>query len=342
MKITKSIKSKLYPYFKHRLGLKKSTKGFLRGNCPYCGGKFTFGVNIDKLKVNCFKDCGIPRSLLGLVMYLENFETYHELRAFLDIQEEYAAYDSVFKDTKPLKEYPPITLPEGYTPILSGSGLLANAARKYLRNRGFNLKRLSKSGVGYSLVGQYMGYLIFPFYSRGVLEFFQGRRFASSGPKMQNPKEEDYGIGKTFLIYNRDALFMYTRVYIVESITNALTLGDNAIALLGKTISNYQLSCIIQSPVQEIVIILDPDATMEAVTLALQLIYHKKVKLVYWPGNQDVNDLGKVKTLDLVKSTPYQKYIDFIKLKNQLRHAEGLNTYSGGIPPVVNIKSALR
>lgn len=342
MKVTQSIKSKLYRYFKYRLNLKKSTQGFLRGDCPYCGGKFTFGVNPEKMKVKCFKDCGIPYSPLNLIMYLENFETFTELRAFLNIQQEYEAYDALIKGVTKKIDYKPIELPKGYLPISMGQGIMAEAARKAMLKRGFSIKKLNQAGVGYCLEGNYMGYIIFPFYSMGKLEFFQGRKFAAYGPKMQNPKEEEYGIGKTSLIYNKDALFMYDRVYVVESITNALTLGDSSVALLGKTISTYQLSLLIKCPAQEIVLILDPDALKEAISLAMQLTQYKRIKLVYWEGDKDVNNLGRKETLSRVKQFGFGGYNDFLKLKNQLNYEERFNPYPAGIPPVINIKSYIR
>lgn len=316
----KSINGKLYNYFTQKLSLKNSTNGFLRGNCPYCGGKFTFGINIERGKVVCFKKCGIPNKPLYLLMHFEEFETLNEARQFLKVQQEFEVYEGSVK--APKYEIKPVELPESYTLITMGEGIMAKAARHYVKTRRFNLITCSMQGIGYCTDGEYAGYIIFPFYSKGKLIFFQGRRFAGNGPKMKNPAEEDFGIGKSQLIYNRDALFIYKRIYIVESITNSLTLGERAIALLGKSSSTYQLSNLISAPFDEAIIILDPDASKEAYKLGMQLVHYKKVKVVTWQGDKDVNDIGKKETITKVKETDFKKYMQLYK-----EHANCLNSY---------------
>jgi DNA primase len=132
---------------------------------------------------------------------------------------------------------------------------------------------------------------------------------------MKNPPEEEFGIGKSNLIYNHDALYMYDKVYLVESITNAETLGDQAVAFQGKKLSEYQISNLIYSPCSKVVILLDDDAWEEAVQLAMRLVHYKRVKVVKMPEKQDVNDLGKKATLKLTKVVDYQRYMDLFKLK---------------------------
>lgn len=350
MSVNKSIKSKLYRYFKQRLNLKPSTNGFLRGNCPHCGGKFTFGVNIEKHKINCFKDCGITTSPLKLVMQLEELETRAELNEFLNIQQEYESYDSlIFNQDYSIKpKFNNISLPETFTPINMGNGIIADAARHSLTKRGFDITELAIQGVGYCNGGDYMGYIIFPFFEKSKLQFFQGRKFAGAGPKMKNPKEEDYGIGKTQLLYNKDALFIYKKIYLVESITNALTIGERGVGILGKKISNYQLSLILKSPCEEVVIMLDPDAMIEAYQLAMTLVQYKRVKVVVWEPwedkkGPDVNDMGKKKSLRLAKSFSYENYSYFFKQYRKLKYDQGTKyTYNGEASPGNNLKAMLR
>lgn len=330
MRFNRNIKSKLYKYFKYRLDLKPSTKGFIRGNCPYCGSKFTFGVNIERLKVNCFKNCGVPKHPITLLMHLEEFETRNEAYDFLKVQQEYEFYDSIVKREKVLAKRE-VELPESYTLINLGDSILSRIARNYLKGRGYNIDKLAMQGVGYCTSGQYEGYIIFPFYEQGKLVFFQGRRFAGNGPKMQNPAEEDFGIGKTQLIFNKDALFIYRRIFIMESITNTLTLGDRGIGLLGKKPSTSQISTIIKSPCEELIILLDPDALPEAIKLAMILCQYKKVKLIYWEGNKDVNDLGKKNIMEKIKQFDFLGYSDYFNLSKNLKGNEetGFTTHNG-------------
>ena len=125
MKVNKSIRGKLYTYFRDRLDLKPSTKGFLRGDCPFCFGKFCFGVNIYTNKINCFKDgCsnwlpGQANPLLELVCKLEDFTEIEEARKLIDVRQEYELRD--IKTTVKSKKSK-VTLPESFAPIWEVDG----------------------------------------------------------------------------------------------------------------------------------------------------------------------------------------------------------------------------
>lgn len=315
MKHNKNIRAKLFKYFKQRLNIKSSTKGWYRSDCPYCAGNYCFGVNMIKNEGKCFK-CTERHSLIEVLMNMENLATLNEAKAFINLQAEYDGYeDAVVKERLEKKE---VNLPESFKLILYPDGMLGKAAQRYMKKRGFKLEDLAMRGIGYCLDGDYMGYIIFPFYRKTELVFFQGRKFMGGGPKMKNPANEEFGIGKTEIIYNQDALFLYHRINIVESITNALTLGDNTIALLGKHISPYQLMQILKSPCTYITILLDDDALDEACNLAMQLVHYKKVRLVKMPKSKDVNDLGKIATKKLMQKTEYKNYNYFFKLRQEV------------------------
>jgi len=129
------------------------------------------------------------------------------------------------------------------------------------------------------------------------MKYFITRAYMTNGPKFNNPKADEFGIGKAMLIYNVDCLEIYKTVYIVESVMNAKTLGDNATATDGKKISKYQLNIYKKSSVERFIIILDPDAYEEAIDLALELVMSKKVKVILLDEGTDVNDIGRKKTL---------------------------------------------
>jgi len=316
MSYNKSIKSKLYGYFKQRLNTKKSTKGWERCDCIYCGGDYTFGIHIGDSRAKCFK-CGEHPSLFGLVMFIEGFETYQELRAFLNVQQEYEAYDRI-QEVRVLKDVSEIELPPNFTLINYAPNKIGRMAQRYMTKRGFEIDNLTLRGVGYCDDGPYMGYIVFPFYSRGKLIYYQGRRFIQFiGPKMKNPNEEELGIGKTKIIYNEEALYMYNKVWVVESITNSLTLGDRSTSTLGKSVSQYQISKIISSPCTKVIIGLDRDAIDKACYLGMQLVNYKKVKIIIPPTDDDINDMGKAEAQRLEKGSPYLKYVDILRLKNK-------------------------
>ena len=111
---------------------------------------------------------------------------------------------------------------------------------------------------------------------------------------------------------------MYSSIFICEGAINALTMGDRAIATMGKAISAYQVNQFIKSPVNRFILLLDPDAIKYSINLAFKLVAYKKVKVIQLPENKDCNDLGRKEVLKLIYNTRYQSYQDLLKLRNSL------------------------
>lgn len=316
MKITSKFKSQLYTYFTKRLGAFNYKHGWLRVPvCPYCGRQEKLGINLSLYRTNCFR-CGEHPSPAQLVMDIENLDTWSELTALLNNGD----YNELeFHEEKiELSERKEINLPEGFQNIKFGNSQLAKSIRGYMIKRGFDIDKLSKLGIGYCNEGNLFGYLIIPFYYKSELRYYNARNVLGSGPRYNNPNKDNTGLGKEFLIYNFDALFMYRTVYLCEGALNALTMGEQGIATMGKAVSAYQVNQIIKSPVEHIIILLDPDAKLYAINLALKLVNYKKIKVVFLPDGKDVNDLGRNKTMSYVWSTRYQDYQDLVAIRNSL------------------------
>lgn len=306
------IKSKLYSYFKENLGAIDYKNGWLKCDCPICGKKNKFGINLYQNRTNCFV-CGYNEGPLYLVMDIENLISIAEVYKFLgDVSEAMIYYEKeIPKSEKPVE----VKLPEGYVNIKRAEGRVGRILQKYVQKRGFNLKEVSAKGWGYCTKGKYLGHLIMPYYAGSELIYFNARRVIGAGPKFNNPPLDEFGIGKAHLIYNADALYMYDKVFLVESVTNAETIGPNAVGFGGKNLSPFQKNLIIKSPVQKISIALDKDAYDKAIELALQLSPHKKVKILNFKDDRDVNDLGKKKSLILDAKSRYLDYTQVIKRK---------------------------
>lgn len=316
MKITSKFKSQLYTYFTKRLGAFNYKHGWLRVPvCPYCGRQEKLGINLSLYRTNCFR-CGEHPSPAQLVMDIENLDTWAELTALLNNGD----YNELeFHEEKiELPERKEVNLPEGFQNIKFGKSQLAKSIRGYMVKRGFNIDKLSKLGIGYCNEGNLFGYLIIPFYYKSELRYYNARNVLGSGPRYNNPNKDNTGLGKEFLIYNFDALSMYRTVYLCEGALNALTMGEQGIATMGKAVSAYQVNQIIKSPVEHIIILLDPDAKLYAINLALKLVNYKKIKVVFLPDGKDVNDLGRNKTMSYVWSTRYQDYQDLVAIRNSL------------------------
>jgi len=309
--LNKTIRSKLYAYAINRLGLRDYSRGWLKGVCPSCGRQEKYGFNISQNRTNCFV-CGYHPSPINVVMDLEGFGTYQEAWGFLKVYEGRQYLEPVIERIEHIEA----VLPDGFKSLILGEGRLGRSVRNYVKGRGFDPEEMSYKGWGYVTRGDYFGYLIIPFYIGGKLIYYNARRFVGSGPKYMNPSIEDFGIGKSLIMYNIDALALYDTIYLVEGAINAETLGDQGIATGGKKISHYQISMIIKSDVKNVIILLDPDAMEDAIKVGLELSYHKKMKLIELPTEKDVNDLGQKKTLRYVNKSSWLEYNDLLKMKH--------------------------
>lgn len=317
MKITNQFKSKLKTYFIKRLGAFEYRHGWMRiPTCPYCGREHKLGVNLSMYRTNCFR-CNAHPSPAQLIMDIEGFTEYHELINFLNNGQ----FDELqFKEEKiELAESKPVYLPDGFKLINQGTSQVARSIRSYMSSRGFTIEELSKHGIGYvATEGPFFGYLIIPYYYKGTLRYYNARNVIGQGPRYNNPNKDITGLGKEFIIFNQDALDMYSSIFICEGAINALTMGDRAIATMGKAISAYQVNQLIKSPVNRFILLLDPDAIKYSINLAFKLVAYKKVKVIQLPENKDCNDLKRPAVMKLVYQTRYQSYSDLVKLKNSL------------------------
>lgn len=309
------FKGKLKAYFIKRLGAHEYKHGWLKLDCPFCGKNQKFGIHIGLNKSNCFV-CGGHGSPLDVIMELENLD-FHQAREYINNSNEFEGYE--YKEERiELKTATEVYLPEGFKNISVGESTIAKSARAYIKKRGFSVESVSKKGWGYGTVGKYLGYLIIPFINKGTLTYYNARLFMGSGPRYNNPDTNITGLGKSFIWYNQDALYLYKKVYLCEGVFNAETIGDQAIASGGKFVSRYQINEIIKSPIKRIILCLDSDAIDKAIDLAYKLIDYKKVKLIIFPEGKDANDLGKKSTMKLIYSSRYLTKKDLNKLKLNL------------------------
>jgi len=311
--LNNNIRNKLNQYFVENLGLQIYRRGWLKGNCPNCG-KYKFGVNISINRTNCFS-CGYNPKPIEVIADVEKLPGIPAAYKFVNIFDGTEFYEAPL-EVKELKASS--SLPEDYVNIKRGKSVYAKKARNYLKKRGFNIDALSKKGFGYCTSGKYFGYIIMPFYFQGKLIYFNARDFMSYGSKFNNPLVEDFGLGKSMLMYNMDSLYIYNKCYLVESVTNSITIGDNSFAIGGKKISRYQLNYIIKSPCEKIILGLDQDGIREAIKTGFDLCMSKKIKIMQFTDNKDINDIGFKKSKKIERQSKYLNHMDLIKLKNSL------------------------
>jgi len=295
------------------MGLREYRRGWLKGTCPDCGRHDKFGFNISQNRTNCFV-CGYHPSPIRLIMDNEGLENYNDVKVFLNTYEGRTYLEPLIERIERIDT----VLPDGYKNLALGDGKLGKAARKYIKGRGFDVEDMALKGWGYGTKDEYFGYIIIPFYAVGKLIYYNARLFMGAGPKYINPKIEDFGLGKSLILYNMDALSIYDTIYLAEGAINAETIGDEGVATGGKKVSHYQLSMINKSPVNRVVILLDPDAMEDAIRVGLEMSHHKQIKLIILPEETDVNDLGREETMRLVEEADWLSYNKLLKYHHTL------------------------
>lgn len=310
------LKDKLYAYFKSQHGAFEYRNGWMRiPVCPFCGRDDKLGVHLGKSRVHCFR-CDYDERPLKAVVDMEHLKSEKDA---LQLLKNFDGEEYIEPKYEKVEERQ-VVLPDGFKTLRRGDGTIGDMARAYVKGRGFDYKELSRRGVGYTDDGEskYFGYLIVPFHKDRQVIYFQTRRFFGLGPKFNNPLYEDFGIGKNQIIYNSDALKRYREVSIVESWTNAWSLSKNTVSLNGKTLSPKQLQLLLRGKADLYNILLDRDAWEFTIKMAFALIQYKKVRLVRFKDDRDVNDLGQSVTVKMIDNTPIiSTFRELMKVKNE-------------------------
>jgi len=315
-------KERLYTYFAKNHGpLYKTSNGWYEGVCPFCG-RPKLALNFIYKQAKCWREC-FNGFAVDLIM------KYHGIRYVeaLDMIEE---YDPTYIKLAGTSTYQrsDVILPEGYTPILFGEGIMGDRARHTLESRGMDLNYLDRIGVGYcnkehkESKKNYFGYIIIPFKHDGILVYFIARDFTGNHLRYKNPSKEEYGIGKGEILFNEEALYLNEKIYVMEGWSDAATVGPAGVSIQGSDMGIYQRTKIIQSPVQEVVVIPDVGFYSNGLRIASKLISHKSVKVIDLVElkdlGKDVNQIGKVNVLSLEDHVPW---LTRKTVYTELRHA---------------------
>ena len=198
------------------------------------------------------------------------------------------------------RKYKKVKLPQEY--ILFEDGIKLSIPYKeaynYLIKRGLNDKIIDKYKIGYITEGQYTGRIIVPSYDKdNKLNYFVSRSYVGHKNKYKNPEAE-----KDKIIFNEHLINWDKDVYLVEGVFDMFFV-DNAIPVLGKSVSEKLWTMLYDKTQKNIIICLDGDAWEDAKKLYRKLEGGRltgKVKLIKLPIDKDIGELGGIKGLDEV------------------------------------------
>ena len=193
----------------------------------------------------------------------------------------------VFHGDAPEKSAPEaFSPPEAFTPLLDPA-LSLEPARRYLAGRGLDLEMLAGVGVGACSSGRYARRVVVPVLG-GDGETWMGWVGRTWVPGVEPTYYYPAGMARGSVLYNQAALMVATEapVYVVEGVFDALALGEDAVAVLGKA-SEHHVE-LLTGAARPVVIVLDGDAWLEGLALAMRLrMYGRRAGAVRLPPKTD-------------------------------------------------------
>lgn len=244
--------------------------------CPFCksaGNKLHMYVSINKNVVHCFK-CGYGANWVTFVMdvmHCNYVQAIAELYVVPKIREgisDFLARElqvrSITASTKQDTH-----LPDDFQLLQSAHSMFTERAKKYLHKRGFEQEDWEYYNIGVCAV-THPARVVIPIEDG----YYQARAMSSSiTPKYVNPKTE-----ARHYIFNSSALELYDEIVICEGAFNAMAVGKNAIAIIGKELPVEKLVRLASAPVKHYIVALDYGANKHAVAIADSL--HRNGKSV--------------------------------------------------------------
>lgn len=258
--------------------------------CPFCvdrgagdpDTKFHLNVHLDadKQVVHCFR-CGYSASWIqfiitysGVTYWQAIGELYVTPRVRSDLSEHIKE-----KFTQPIiSTSSKSTLPYDFRLLeVSDKTRLAKVAKNYLRRRGFGKAVWKRYSLG---IADSIGYRVIIPIEDG---YWQARALYSYiTPKYINPVTEARGV-----LFNSRALEIYAEVVICEGFFSAISVGDNAIALIGKEPTTEKIRRLVKSSCDVYIIALEANAfnTMQRLADALSRAGKRVSFWVYETGD---------------------------------------------------------
>jgi 5S rRNA maturation endonuclease (ribonuclease M5) len=199
-----------------------------------------------------------------------------------------------------------IPLPHGSVLVSSGDSPWCEIAENYLKSRA-----LSSKDFNFYVTDEtsYVGRLLIPYYFREKIVYWQGR---SMDDEVISPRYKNPAVDKDNIFFNMDELYRYTDepLIVTEGPLDAVSVGRNAIALTGSTLSDFRLAELRKiARRRRVIFVLDKNSNGKK--LGLQILSESEEHMFYvttFPANiEDSNDalqkLGRLWIVSHLTST---------------------------------------
>lgn len=270
----------------------------MRVCCPFCNerygtedSKYKLHISINKQTSHCFR-CDYTASWIRLVMDLMEV-SYHMAIGELYRKPIPVNFDKL-ADIYNGKEYKKrdglpsdLTFPRDYKPLTEKTRLTA-PARKYMLRRGFTEDHFQYYKLGVAPTRE-PNRVYIPVEDR----YYQARAiYPFMDPKYMTPNMESEDV-----LFNPLALKLYDEVAIAEGTLSAISIGKNAVALLGANPTKSKVERLIEATVKHYIIAVEKGKEFQMSKLAKDLTSNgKEITMWYYPEDADPADGKPVRT----------------------------------------------
>jgi len=270
--------------------------------CPFCHHhKKKLSINIVSNKWKCWicdaKGARLISLLKRMSLPRDIIKKFKDILGETDVSK-YAAVEQNTDIQLPL-EYKPLWKVEKSYPYLHEIS--------YLKERGITSEEIFRYRMGYCDSGTYAGRIIVPSYDKdNKLIYFTARSFYEGSMKYKNPP-----VSKNVVIFE-NLIDWDEPIILCEGMFDAIALRQNAIPLMGKTVSKNLEHALLRHSVEQVIIFLDSDARQDAIKLEQHLkSYEIDTKLVLMEG-KDASEMGFDASWDAIRGAQTTGFKDFI------------------------------
>ncbi len=265
-------------------------------------GKLKLGVNTETGMFNCFR-CGYS-GVLGKLL--------RDLTKMRLLSGDVGSFTLAPADDRPKIVRQSCALPPGSMKLweVSPPSIMPRA---YMESRGVPSEEFEERQLHFCLSGNYGFRVIIPTIMDNTIVNWTARSYVGAEMRYLNPRNEDVAIEKHLCLYGWDTAKKYSRIIVLEGALNAMVVGRDACAGMGKCFSTEQIQMLLDARPAEYIVGLDYDAMAtrqqrddsprgfrlvngEGLALANKLASAgRRVGVVLWPANpkKDPADLGR-------------------------------------------------
>jgi len=246
--------------------LASTQRAEITARCPLCDDRGShLGINLKKWCYHCWR-CDAHGHLGKL---FAQFEVRGVVR--VGGAGKLTARRAPFSIAKPRQIESAIS---GYKPLTGSGGKQARLARAYLHDRGVTDAIVRQRHVGYAVEGRLKWRVILPhFNNHGLVIYYAARRYMGewAGPPYDHPPEGADWPGKTRVLFGQEHVQRESSVVrVCEGPFDALAM-PSSVALLGKSVSEWQIEAIAALRPGFVEVFLDADARRDAAKLGMKL-----------------------------------------------------------------------